>query len=262
MKLINSRHTEAEKIKSLNEQFRNADPYPHVVLDQFLEPEVAKELAASFPSIEALKTHWKSINEKKSESSDFSNFAPVFAQVRQTLASPEFCEWVSKVTGIKDVFITDDHMGAGLHQGGNGSFLDIHIDFNIHTSLNVHRRLNLLIYLTPEWHVEWGGALELWNANMTECKRKVFPELNRCVIFETSEVSYHGYGKVSVPEGVTRKSLFSYFYTNEREDAVPYHDTIFKARPEEGLAKKVATDVKETVKNTAKATLRKFGINK
>ena len=80
------------------------------------------------------------------------------------------------------------------------------------------------------------------------------------MIFETNEISYHGYGKITLPPNKTRKSFFSYFYTEMRDDAVKYHDTIFKARPEEGLVKKVKTDVKETLKNTAKSTLKKIGI--
>jgi hypothetical protein len=80
------------------------------------------------------------------------------------------------------------------------------------------------------------------------------------VIFETNEISYHGYGKISVPEGVTRKSFYGYFYTDLREGAAKYHDTIFKARPEEGLAKKIKTDVKETIKNNVKRVFKKIGI--
>ncbi len=124
----------------------------------------------------------------------------------------------------------------------------------------MHRRLNLLIYLEKDWKEEYGGGLEMWNADMSQCEKIVMPALNRAVIFETSEISYHGYAKISLPEGVTRKSFFAYYYTKEREDAVPYHDTIFKARPTESTSKKIQTAVKESVKNTAKSTLKKLGV--
>jgi hypothetical protein len=124
----------------------------------------------------------------------------------------------------------------------------------------VHRRLNLLIYLEKNWKDEYGGGLEMWNADMTNCDKMVMPNFNRCVIFETSEISYHGYSKITIPEGVTRKSFFAYFYTNEREGATGYHDTVFKARPTESKSKKVKTAVKENLKNTAKATLKKLGV--
>lgn len=260
MEIVNEKYLSPEGRARLREQFDQALPYRHLVMDNFLEPSFAELLYAQFPSIEALKIHWKGLNENKSEGSDFSAFAPEFQQLRNRLASDSMAAWVKDVTGIADAFITNDHQGAGLHQGSNGSFLDVHIDFNIHNGLDVHRRLNLLIYLQKDWQEEYGGHIELWNKDVSKLGQKVLPAFNRCVIFETSEISYHGYGKISVPEGVTRKSFFAYYYTKEREDAVPYHDTIFKARPEEGRMKKIKTDVKESLKNTAKSTLKKLGV--
>ena len=258
--MINPRLFEEAEIAKLREEFDTAEPYRHLVIDNFLTDDGALALNQNFPSLEDLKTHWKSLNEKKSEGSDFEKFAPSFKSLKEELFSKKIYDWVTQVTGIEEVFITDDSMGAGLHQGVDGSFLDIHIDFNIHHIKNVHRRLNLLIYLEQNWEDEFGGHLEMWNADMTKCEKLVAPQFNRCVIFETNEISYHGYGKISLPKDRTRKSFFAYFYTNEREDAVKYHDTIFKARPEEGMMKKVKTEVKETLKNTAKSTLKKIGI--
>ncbi|MGB0521512.1 MAG: 2OG-Fe(II) oxygenase [Flammeovirgaceae bacterium] len=258
--IINPTLFEEANIARLRKEFDEALPYRHLVIDNFLTEEIATSLNKNFPTVEDLKTHWKSLNEKKSEGSDFEQFHPSFQSLKKELFSKTTYDWITQVTGIEEVFITDDSMGAGLHQGVDGSFLDIHIDFNIHHIKNVHRRLNLLIYLEQDWKPEYGGQLELWDADMTNCDKLVEPNFNRAVMFETSEISYHGYGKTSLPPTKTRKSFFAYFYTNEREDAVGYHDTIFKARPEEGLLKKVKTDVKETLKNTAKSTLKKIGI--
>ncbi len=260
MELLNKKIFAEGNMARYRQEFDSAKPYRHLVVDGFFTPEAATELYSNFPGVEQLKKHWKGLNEQKSESSDFSSFHPAFLQVKQTLFSTDFYQWVTRVTGIEDVFITDDHMGAGLHQGASGSYLDVHIDFNIHHVKNVHRRLNLLVYLEKNWKEEYGGALEMWDANMKNCEKMVLPMFNRCVIFETSEISYHGYSKITIPEDITRKSFFTYFYTNEREDAVPYHDTIFRARPEEGTVKKLKTSVKENLKNTAKTTLKKLGV--
>lgn len=260
MSVINPKHLTPESSAQLRQEFDNAKPYRHLVIDNFLKDEVADALNEKFPTVEDLRKHWRGLNENKFEGSEFEKFDPVFQQLKEDLFNEDLYRWVSEITGIEDVFITDDSLGAGLHQGGNGSFLDVHIDFNIHHIKNVHRRLNLLIYLEKDWKDEYGGKLELWNADMTSCDRLVKPLFNRAVLFETNEISYHGYGKITLPEGVTRKSFFAYFYTHERENAVPYHDTMFRARPEEGAVKRVKTDVKESLKNTAKATLKKFGV--
>ncbi len=250
-----------DNVSALRNEFNQGIPYRHLIMDDFLDREFAESLYRHFPTVEQLDIHWKGLNENKYEGSEYTKFAPEFAILRDRLTSPDVYAFFSDISGIKDIFITPDSLGSGIHQGTNGSFLDIHIDFNIHTKLNVHRRLNLLIYLQKDWKDEYGGHLELWNADMTQCVKKVLPQFNRAVVFETSEISYHGYGKITVPEGVTRKSFFAYFYTREREGAAPYHDTIFKARPEEGTAKRIKTNIKEAIKNNVKSTLRRIGIN-
>lgn len=261
MQVINSHYFKASTIESLHKEFNAATPFRHVVMDQFLEGPVADSLFEHFPTIEKLNKHYHGLNEQKSEGSNFGNFHPDFTKVRQALMSPEVYQWLSAVTGIKDVFITDDNLGTGLHQGANGSFLDIHIDFNIHTKLNVHRRLNFLVYLNKGWNNAWGGQLEMWNADMSKLMKAVDPAFNRCVIFETSDYSYHGYSKISVPEGVTRKSFYAYFYTNERENAGKFHDTVFRSKPQDSLGKKVSTSLKESLKNFTKRQLKRVGIN-
>jgi Rps23 Pro-64 3,4-dihydroxylase Tpa1-like proline 4-hydroxylase len=261
MQVINSHYFQPSTIEALQKEFNSAKPYRHVVMDQFLDAGIADSLFENFPSIEKLNKHYHGLNEQKSEGSNFDDFHPDFTKVRSSLMSPEVYRWLSSVTGIQDVFITDDNLGTGLHQGANGSFLDIHIDFNIHTKLNVHRRLNFLVYLNKGWDNSWGGQLEMWNADMSKLMKAVDPAFNRCVIFETSDFSYHGYSKISVPEGVTRKSFYAYFYTNERENATKFHDTVFKAKPQDSIGKKVGTSVKENLKNFTKRQLKKVGIN-
>ncbi|MDX2304296.1 MAG: 2OG-Fe(II) oxygenase [Microscillaceae bacterium] len=260
MNRINSIYTSPEGIQKLQQEFQQGVPYKHLVMDNFLDESVAEVLYNNFPTIDLLDKHYKGLNEKKSEGANFSAFHPSFLDIKNDIMSPEFCQWVSEVTQIPDVFVTDDKLGTGLHQGTNGSFLDIHIDFNIHVEKNVHRRLNLLIYMNKNWLPEYGGDLEMWDAQMTKCEKKVAPLFNRGVIFETNEISYHGYSKITVPEHISRKSIYSYFYTALREDAVKYHDTVFKAKPEDSTVKKVGTTVKESLKNFTKAQLKKIGI--
>ncbi len=259
---INQRYFEPAETERLSREFKNAVPYPHIILDNFLNEETATQLFEHFPSISTLNKHYKGLNENKSEGSNFADFHPVFQQVRNELMSPEFAAWVAKLTGIPGVFITKDNLGTGLHQGSDGSFLDIHVDFNIHHVQNVHRRLNMLLYLNKDWKPEYGGAMEMWNADMTKMAKKVSPDFNRCLIFETSDISYHGYSKIHLPTGVTRKSFYTYFYTEitDKSKLKDYHDTVFKAKPEDTAFKKVGTTVKEGLKNTIKAQLKRMGI--
>lgn len=74
----------------------------------------------------------------------------------------------------------------------------------------------------------------MWNADMTKLEKKVPCDFNRCLIFQTSDISYHGYSKISLPPGHTRKSFYAYFYTQPAADSLKnlkYHDTVFKPSP-------------------------------
>ena len=130
-------------------------------------------------------------------------------------------------------------MGGGLHQIERGGYLKIHADFNRHPKFNLDRRLNLLLYLNENWKEEYGGHLELWNNQMTACVRRISPIFNRCVIFNTTDFSYHGHPEpLTCPEHVTRKSLALYYYSNgrpETERSRP-HGTLTQTRPGERVA--------------------------
>lgn len=248
-------------IQDLNQKFNSSLPYRYVVMDSFLDADFASTLSDNFPGVDKMSRNYQGLNEHKSEGAGFENFHPAFTQLRESLNTPEFYNALSAITGIDNLYSVEDALGMGVHQGGNGSYLDIHIDFNIHSVRNIHRRINLLIFLNRDWQESFGGMLELWNNNVSKLEKSILPSINRCVIFETNEISYHGYNKINVPEGITRKSFYGYFYTDLREGASGYHDTVFKARPEDGLIKKVKTDVKETLKNNIKRLLKKAGIS-
>jgi Rps23 Pro-64 3,4-dihydroxylase Tpa1-like proline 4-hydroxylase len=261
MELLNNEIFKLDNISSLSSQFNEAKPYKHVVIDNFLNDESANYLYNNFPKYEVFNKKYKGLNEFKAEGSNFQDFDPLFSKLRDEIASKEFCEWLSNISGVSDLYSVPDALGAGLHQGSNGSFLDVHIDFNIHVEQNIHRRLNLLVFFNKDWKEEFEGGTELWNADMTVCEKKVLPSFNRCLIFETNEISYHGYDKISIPENITRKSFYTYFYTDLRADAVSYHDTVFKARPTDGNMKKAITPIKEKTKNIIKSILKKIGIS-
>jgi hypothetical protein len=94
---------------------------------------------------------------------------------------------------------------------------------------------------------------------VTVLEKEVIPAFNRAVIFECTETSYHGYDVIKVPEGETRKSIYSYYYSPVAE-GVKYQDTIFKPRPDASILKKTQTHAKEAVKNGVKKTFQKLGI--
>jgi hypothetical protein len=99
----------------------------------------------------------------------------------------------------------------------------------------IHRRLNLLLYLNSSWEESYGGQLQLWDEDVKSCKVVINPSFNRCVIFETNEISFHGVVPVSPEAPFPRKSFATYYYTREAPAhwTGRSHGTIFRARPDE-----------------------------
>ena len=127
--------------------------------------------------------------------------------------SDRFVRFLGDVTGIDPIFADPELRGGGLHSSWRGGYLNVHTDFNFHPNEDTHRRLNLIVYLNEDWQEEWGGALELWNADVSKCEARFLPKFNRAVLFETSEISFHGHPTpLNCPEGVTRKSIAVYYY--------------------------------------------------
>ena len=222
----------------LSRQFRDNQPYPHLHLREFLDPEIAVEVSREFPGLETdAWTRYKHQNENKLGLTKRELFPALIAEVVDELNSPEFVSWLSEVTGIVGLMADDSLEGGGLHQSGPGGFLNVHTDFRTHHyHKNWRRRVNLILYLNPKWDERWGGAIELWDGDVRQCVAKVPPLLNDVLIFETNEISYHGFPEpLSCPEGQSRKSLALYYYTIDEK--VTARSTNYRARPKDGALK-------------------------
>lgn len=223
---------------SLRRRFDGADPIRHVIIEDFLNPEIALQAARAFPDPAAMEIAFAGLPEVKNAEQRIERLDPVFQAIFHELRSERFLHWLGETTGFPSLTSDPDLHGGGLHQGADGSYLDIHADFNIHPQLGLYRRLNVLIYLNEIWQPQWQGYLELWSRDMKERRQHIEPKFNRCVIMETHDHAFHGYKELHLPPGVTRRSLASYYYSTARSDAQTEtgHDTLFVLRPEQQRA--------------------------
>lgn len=226
---------------ALQREFINAQPYPFIKIDNFLDSQFAAKVAAAYPSFEVALARgktFKAVNErKKVQITDASDFPGPVAKLNELLASPAFLADLSYVTCIPNLLADERLVGGGMHVTGPGGRLDVHVDFNFIQDRKLYRRLNLLLYLNPIWEDSWGGHIQLWDKDVKNCREAFTPKLSRCIIFETSDISFHGVVPVSTVAPYPRISFATYYYTRE---APPnwngkVHSTIFKARPEERL---------------------------
>ena len=68
----------------------------------------------------------------------------------------------------------------------NNDFLNPHIDNSHDASKKNFRRLNLLYYVSPEWVLNNGGNLELWDKKVEKFKT-IIAKFNRLVVMKTDK---------------------------------------------------------------------------
>jgi hypothetical protein len=225
-----------EIANSAHLSYINARPYPHVIFDDFFDPELVELVLAEFPKPHAIKwQNFDNAEEIKLASAAEASFGPATRLLLYHLNSITFLEFLSTVTGIDNLISDPRFQGGGLHQIVPGGKLGVHADFNRHPDFGLDRRLNLLLYLNKDWREDYGGHLQLWDRDMIRCEAKVLPIFNRVMIFGTTDFTYHGHpDPLGCPEGMTRKSLALYYFSNGRpsEEVTGQHSTLFRARDE------------------------------
>lgn len=223
--------------KANAEKYAAGNPFPHIYFDDFLPVEAAEAALHAFP--EPKQVRWSEFDspyEKKMAFDVVERLPTAVRDVLYFMNSRPMLEFLEILTGIKGVIPDPYYVGGGLHQIRPGGKLSVHADFNHHGRLNLERRINLLIYLNKDWKEEYGGHFELWNKDMTAAEQKVLPIFNRCAIFSTTSVSYHGHpNPLACPPDRTRKSMATYYYSNGRpeEEFRGAHNTMFVHRPGE-----------------------------
>lgn len=211
-----------------------AQPFPHAVIDDFLDRDLLKRVVAEFPGTDG-RDHFNRSQERLKYQFHPQTVSSGF--IRNLLSefnSDAFIRFIEGISGIKGLIADPYYSGGGLHETQTGGHLSVHADFNIHGRMKVERRLNLLIYLNEDWPSEYGGELELWDKEMTTRQKSVAPVLGRAVLFNTSLDSYHGQPEpLTCPPDRARRSIALYYYTAfpDGPAAAPKRTTVFKARP-------------------------------
>jgi Rps23 Pro-64 3,4-dihydroxylase Tpa1-like proline 4-hydroxylase len=224
----------ASRVGSCADDFRSAEPFPNVVIDDAVDERTLVSILKSFPKMREMSTQFDGRHEIKSAENEWQRIPELARALLAQLNSAEFLDALEELSGIRGLIADSRLIGGGLHQIGRGGKLNVHADFNYFEATRLHRRLNVLLYLNRNWKSEWGGQLELWTHDLAYCQRSIEPLFNRMVIFATTSTSFHGHPKpLTCPPDVTRKSLALYYYTAyPGPDAQDAHSTLFHEVPE------------------------------
>ena len=228
-----------ENFSCYKEEFAISKPFSHVVIDNFLKSDLINAVAEEFPDFN--NENWKTYNnaiEVKKILNHWDKFGSETYKLFHYFNSREF---ISKIESLTDCELFPDMglNGGGLHTHKSGGKLNTHLDYSLHPKLKLERRINLIIYVTPDWKVEWGGFWGLWEEDYNVKRpgkliKKIAPTYNRAIIFDTSQNSWHGLPEEIVsPELVTRNSIAIYYLCNPRENVSTRGKALFAPTKEQ-----------------------------
>ena len=204
--------------EQLVEQYCNAQPFPHLILDDLLPEEQALALEQACRQAPTPVDSSNGFTQAgKATLSDWSVMDDPLQSICALFQTGRFIDWLEAITGLQGL-IADPHLeGGGLHRTARGGYLKMHTDFNWHSRLRLHRRLNVLYYLNHGYQKAWGGELLLSRSPAAQSPQQltaIEPCFNRLVLFNTNDTTFHGHPiPHHFPADFPRTSLAFYYYT-------------------------------------------------
>lgn len=207
----------------LKDEYQKNEPFPHIVMDEFLPVPIAQKILDLFPGPDFAgyeqPDNQHQINKLgRVQASQFKGVDEWLRNAVHHFNSVAFINFLQLLTGIQGLIPDPYFNGGAFHQILPGGKLDVHADFNVDLERKLRRRINVLVYFNQDWKPDYKGELELWDSSLSQCEKRITPLFNRAVIFNTTSDSYHGHPEVlACPEGTTRKSLAFYYYTADAD---------------------------------------------
>jgi Rps23 Pro-64 3,4-dihydroxylase Tpa1-like proline 4-hydroxylase len=204
MNIINRKYNELHEYSI---EFINAKPYPHIILDNFLDETFFSQLdidnfskdpgkGITFDT-DLEKNKWTSKNDKLSNN---------LKLIVDKLNSSEFINNLQSLSKIEELFSTTagNTALANYHEMYQSGFLGTHVDHSSEPNTGLPHVLNIILYLSKNWDKKWGGETVLANDDGTKILKSIEYIPNRAVIFLHSPFTFHGVTKIL--DNLTKRS--------------------------------------------------------
>jgi len=224
----------SSRIEDLQATYKNAKPFPHVVIDDLFSEELLDSLLSEMAGM--TKEQWSHIEQDSRERTarmrSAAELGAAGAQLLSIVNSAAFLYLLSEITGVWQLLPDPYLQGAGYASMRRGDYFNVHSDRNVAYDTGLIRRLAVIVYLNKTWKPEYHGQLELWNSDATSCDATVDPLFNKTVIFEVAYPNFHGVPvPLACPADCKRQSFILYFHTaGSLETPVKPHTSIFAPR--------------------------------
>ncbi|MES2673436.1 MAG: 2OG-Fe(II) oxygenase [Pseudomonadota bacterium] len=230
--LVDARLYNEIYLLDLRQRIKTAQPFQHIVEDGWFNPQLLELVLEEFDLSDPTAL-WRSVSDKNQSTRRSlvnATLGPASQIYFNLVNSGWFVQVLSFLTGVDDLLVDAHLYGGGLHETKAGGRFGIHRDFDRHVRSGLHNEMVMITYLNKSWQSEWNGALELWDATKTRCVTSIAPEFGRTILMRHGPNSFHGHPQpLTPPEGVTRRSLASYYYSNHfaKIDREGRHNSLF-----------------------------------
>ena len=229
----------------------------YLAIDNFLPKDLAIDIYNNFPKKEQMR-FMSSFREKKYTFKQLDQTAKILLDITFAIQSPKVISLIEKITGIQNQRPDPSLYAGGLSLMTKSHFLNPHIDNSHDSDRKYYRTLNLLYYISPDWKLEYGGNLELWDTKVK--KAIVIPStFNRFVIMETNLHSWHSVNPIKY---IGNRCCVSNYYFSEHSPSNQeyFNVTSFSARPDQKIRRAISK-VDNFLRNNIRLVFKK-GIGK
>jgi Rps23 Pro-64 3,4-dihydroxylase Tpa1-like proline 4-hydroxylase len=218
-------------LDQLKNEFNQVGRINSCIIDGLLPEEIAQQIYEAFPSPQEMAIH-KSLRENKRIAAQMDIYNPLLEEIVFAFQDDRIVKIIEHITKLKDM-IPDEHLYAGgISLMSHGNFLNPHLDNSHDNDRENYRVLNLLYYVTPNWDINSGGNLELWDYGMDKSQRVIHSKFNRLVLMITNKSSIHSVSKVT--SHGKRCCISNYYFSKSPAETAQYfHVTSFYGRPDE-----------------------------
>ena len=172
-----------DDISLIKGKFRLNRPFKHVVIDNFLKENMAKELLNEIKREKFIEKESDLFSFKQTDDFHYSKNRKI-KDFHSAICSSEFFSLINFISGFKFKGVFD--MAGTLYESGD--YLLCHDD-----ELE-GRKIAYVFYLSDNFKEGDGGNFVFFNSKMKKpfkAVKKCFPLFNRLLIFEVSRKSFH-----------------------------------------------------------------------
>ena len=238
------------EIEPMAASFSAPGMVPSCHIDNVLPEELVREIYQAFPASDRMVLK-RSIKENKHVAAQMDRYAPLLEEIVFAFQDFRVVEQVARITGLTSLEPDAELYAGGISAMQKGAYLRPHLDNSHDGARKRYRVLNLLYYVTPDWHADDGGSLQLWDDGPTGNPRTIPSTFNRLVIMATNRNSWHSVNEVT---GRGRRCCVSNYYFSR---VSPETDEYFHATSFRGEYGKGVSDAVMRADNALRTTVLK-----